>query len=105
MSILSLHACQMGIVPAMRIFNKTTKVPFSELRIQGNTSVVYVDDSYLQGVSYESCLKNANDTIIMLRPLGFTIHPEKLLLKSRQNVIYLGFIINSTQPTNYVNPR
>ena len=103
MNILSLHACQMGMVPAMRIFTKTTKVLFSVLRMQGNTSVVYVDDFYLQGDSYESFLKNVNDTIIMLRSLGFTIHPEKLVLKPRQNVIYLGFIINSTQPKNYVN--
>ena len=33
--------------PAMRIFTKITKVPFLVLRMQGFTSVVYVDDSYL----------------------------------------------------------
>ena len=53
--------------PAMRIFTKITKVQFSVLRIQGHTSVVHVDDSYLQGDSYESCFMNVNDTIIMLR--------------------------------------
>ena len=52
--------------PAMRIFIKTTNVPFSVLRIQCHTSVVDVDHSYLQEDSYESCLKNVNDTIIML---------------------------------------
>ena len=52
---------------------------FSVLTMQGHNSVVYVDDSYLQGDSYEICLKNVNDTIIMLRSLGFTIHPEKSL--------------------------
>ena len=62
--------------PAMRIFTKITKAPFSVLKMQGHTSVVYVDDSYLQGDTYESCLQNVNDTIIMLRSLGFTIHPE-----------------------------
>ena len=54
--------------------------------MHGHTSVVYVDDSYLQGDSYESCLKNLNDTIIMFRSLGFTIHPEKSVLKSTQNL-------------------
>ena len=54
-----------GCDPAMRIFTKITKLPFSVLRMQGHASVVYVDDSYLQGDSYESCLKNVNDTIIM----------------------------------------
>ena len=66
-----------GYGPAMRIFAKFTKVPFSVVKMQGHTSVVYVDDSYLQGNSYECCLNNVNDTIIMLPSLGFTIHPQK----------------------------
>ena len=60
-STLSLHCMPNGYGPAMRIFTKITKVPFSVLRMQGLTSVVYVDDSYLQGYSYESCLKSIND--------------------------------------------
>ena len=56
---------------AMRIFTKITKVPFSIFRMQGHTPVVYVDDSYLQGDSNESCLKNVNDTIIMYRNIRF----------------------------------
>ena len=35
-----------GYGPAMRIFTKITKVPFSVLRMQGHTSVIYVDYSY-----------------------------------------------------------
>ena len=77
----------------MRIFKKITKVPYSVLRKQGHTSVVYVDDSYLQGDSNGSCLNNVNDTIAMLESLGFNIHPEKSVLKSTQNLIYLDFII------------
>ena len=55
-----------GYGPAIRIFTKITEVPFSVPRMQGHASVVYVDDSYLQGHSHESCLKNVNETIIML---------------------------------------
>ena len=88
-----------GYGPITRIFTKITKVPFSVLRMQGHTSVVYVGDSYLQGDSYESYLKNVNDTIFMLRSLGFTIHPEKSVLKHTQNLIYLDFIINSKDVT------
>ena len=88
-----------GYSPAMRIFTKITKIPFSVLRMQGHSSVVYVDDFYLQGDSYESCLKNVIDIIIMLRSLGFTIHPAKSVLKPIQNLIYLGFIINSKDMT------
>ena len=36
-----------GYDPAMRIFTKITKVPFSVLRMQGHTSIVYIDDSDL----------------------------------------------------------
>ena len=79
----------------MRIFTKITEVPFSVLRMQGYTTFVYVDYSYLQGNSYESCLKNVNDTKIMLQSLGFPMHPEKSVLKPTQNLIHLGFIINS----------
>ena len=68
-------------------------------QMQGYTSVIYEDDSYLQGDSYESCLKNLNDTIIMLRSLGFAIHPENSVLKPTQNFMYLGFIINSKDMT------
>ena len=79
-----------GYGPAKRISTKITKAPFSVLRMQGHTSVVYVEDSYLQGDSYESCLKNVNDTTEMLRSLGFIIHPEKSILQPTQSLIYLG---------------
>ena len=52
--------------------------------MQGYTSVVYIDNSCLQGGSYESRLKNVNDTIIMLPLLS---------------LIHLGFIINSKDMT------
>ena len=35
----------------------------------------------------------------MLRSLGFTIHPEKSVLKPTQNLIYLGFITYSKDMT------
>ena len=47
-----------GYGPAMRIFSKISKVPFGHLRSQGQNSVVYVDDPYLQGDTYQSCLAN-----------------------------------------------
>ena len=59
--------CMLNVYgPAMRIITKITKVTFSVLTMQGHNSVVYVGNSYLQVDSFESCLKNVNDTIIML---------------------------------------
>ena len=70
-SILSLQVCQMGIVLPWESFQRLPKI--STIRMQGHTSVVYVDDSYFQGDSYESCLKNVNDEKITLWSLGYTI--------------------------------
>ena len=88
-----------GYGPAMRIFTKITKIPFSVLRMQDHTAVVCIEDSYVQGYSYKSCLKNVNDTIIMPQSLGFTIHPQKSVLKPTKNLIYLGFVTNSKDLT------
>ena len=66
--------------PAIRIFTNISKVPFGHLRSQGHNSVVYVDDSYLQGDTYQACLANILDTIKLLTELGFVIHPDKSVL-------------------------
>ena len=63
-----------GYGPAMRVFTKISKVPFGHLRSLGHNSVVYVDDSYLQGEIYLACLDNISDTIKLLRGLGFAIN-------------------------------
>ena len=44
--------------PAMRAFTNISKVPFGHLRRLGHNSVVYVDDSHLQGETYQACLDN-----------------------------------------------
>ena len=61
------------------------KYHFSVLRMQGHTSVVYVDNCYLEGDSCGSYLKNVNDT---------TKCYEHQVLPQIQSLIYLGFIIN-----------
>ena len=69
-----------GYGPAMRVFNKTFKVPFGHLRSLDHNSVVYADDSYLQGDTYQAWLDNISDTIKLLRELGFVVHTGKSLL-------------------------
>ena len=96
---LKITCMQIGYCPAMKSFTKITKVPFSVLRMQGYTSVVYVDDSYLQGGSCETCLKNVNDAIVMLLSLDFIIQIEKAVLKLTQTLTFLVFIISSKDMT------
>ena len=88
-----------GYGPAMRVFTKITKVPFSQLRSKGHSSVVYVDDSYLQGDTYNACIDNILDTLNLLRELGFVIHPDKSILIPSQEITFLGFVISSKNMT------
>jgi len=83
----------------MRVFTKLLKVPFSHLRERKHISVVYVDDSYLQGKSFDNCTRNVIDTVNVLRKLGFTIHVDKSLLLPTQEITFLGFVFNSISMT------
>ena len=75
----------------MKVFTKVLKSALSHLREIGCLSVVYVDDSYLQGETFEECLQNITETVKLLQSLGFTIHPEKSVLKPTQKLTFLGF--------------
>ena len=69
-----------GFGPAMKIFTKTLKSPFSILRHNGHASVVFVDDSYLQRNTKKECMNSAYGAVILIRALRFIIHPEKPIL-------------------------
>ena len=88
-----------GYGPAMRVFTKVLKAPFAYLREKNHVSVVYVDDTWLLGSTYEECLDNVMDTIDLLRALGFTIHIEKSMIVPKQEITFLGFIFNSISMT------
>ena len=98
-NLFQLISMPNGYRPAMRTFIKISKVPFGHLRSQGHNSVVYVDDSYLQGDTYQSCLANILDTIKLLRELSFVIHPDKSVLTPNQATVFLGFVISSKHMT------
>ena len=81
-------------------FTKVSKVPFSHLRSNGFiVSVVFVDDSHLQGNTYKACLHTIENTVELLQNLGFTIHPTKSILTPTQIIAFLGFVIDSVQMT------
>ena len=66
-----------GYPPAMKVFTKISKVSFGHLRSLDHNSVIYVDDSYLQGETYHACLDNISDTIKLLRELCFVIKTKR----------------------------
>ena len=76
----------------MQIFTNISKIPFSVLTEKCFLSVVYVVDSYLQGVNYKDCLSNFLNTIEILRSFQFTIYPDKSKFISTQCITHLGFV-------------
>ena len=80
-----------GYLDAMRVFTKILKPPFSCLREQNHSSVIYVDDSLLAGNACKDCLDNIHDTKLLLEGLGFYIHQEKSVFSPTQLIIFLAF--------------
>ena len=88
-----------GYSQAPYIFTKILEVPFGYLRKHGHPSVVYIDDIYLQGDSFQLCQNNVWATEKLLGDLGFHIHPGKSVLIPSQKLEFLGFILDSNACT------
>ena len=84
-----------GLAFCPRKFTKLHKPVYSVLRQLGHASLPYIDDSYLQGDHYYSCLADVIGTIRLIYYLGFLIHLGKSVLVLTQRLIFLGFILDS----------
>ena len=88
-----------GLSSAPRIFTKLLKPPLAELRKRGFVNSPYIDDIYLQGSNFDKCFQNVLETIKMMDGLGFVTHPDKSQLLPKQEVVFLGFHLNSMNMT------
>ena len=61
----------------------------------GHLNSGYIDDSYLQGDTFNECSSNVTATANMMTSRGFTLHPDKSVFIPTQVLIFLGFILNS----------
>ena len=84
-----------GLCCGPRKFTKLMKAPLAELRKRGHLVSSFIDDLINFGDTYEECIQNVADTILILQRLGLTTHPEKSHLIPTQEITFLGFIINS----------
>ncbi len=84
---------------APRQFTKILKPALATLHKMGHISVAHIDDCYLQGQTYEQCVANVIDTLLLLDSLGLVIHPERSVLMPSQEIVTLGFLINSVTMT------
>ena len=88
-----------GLSCALCQFTKIRKLPLAAFRKQGHISIAHLDDLYLQGRTYDDCVKNVIDTTLLLDKLGLVVHPEKSSFIPAQVLVILGFIINSLTVT------
>ena len=84
-----------GVSSRPRRFTKLLKPPLSKLHLMNDIVSAYIDDLYLQGASFESCVQAVVDTIILFNNLGFVIHPDKSQFIPKQQITFLGFVIDS----------
>ena len=94
-----------GLALCPRKFTKLMKPAYCYLRKQGHLSVSYIDDSYLQGDSYDDCLANIIDTMKLFDKLGFVIHLSKSVIEPRQRITFLGLILDSVSMRITLTPE
>ena len=63
---------------------------------EGYLSVIFVNDSYLQGDTEQEFLNNIKATVNLVLKLGFIVH-------STPKIKFLGFIIDSNSMTIEIN--
>ena len=91
--VMEYQCLAFGLSSAPRLFTKLMIPVFANLRAKGHIFVAYIDDSYLQGSTYNECKKNIDETKQLLTSLGFVINTEKSVLTPCQSLKFLGFII------------
>ena len=82
-------------VPKAAIYRKY----LSALHLKGHISSGYIDDLYLQGATYKDCVHNVIDTLHQIDSLGLKARPDKSVFNLSQQLVILGFVLNSVAMT------
>ncbi|MCP3932072.1 MAG: hypothetical protein GY705_23615, partial [Bacteroidetes bacterium] len=88
-----------GLGSGPRQFCKLTKVLFSDLRREGVTCTSYIDDCLIIGDTVNECKESTKKLVEISQNAGFVTHPIKSVLEPTQEIIYLGFHLNSVNMT------
>ena len=88
-----------GLSSAPRLFTKLMKPVFSFLRQKGFISSGYLDDSFLVGHSFDVCMNNIITTSDLFTRLGFDINTDKSVTTPTQQIVHLGFVLDSVTMT------
>ena len=95
----------MGLTHSPRVFTKILKPVFAKLRADGHVSAAYIDDSCLQGTTFEKCANNIVETVHLMDSLGLTVQKEKSVLIPKQQIVFLGNILCSLSMTIRPTPE
>jgi hypothetical protein len=98
-------ALVMGLTTSPRVFTKLMKPVFASLRAKGFISTAYIDDSCLQGATFNDCKQNVLETVRLMDSLGLTIHPSKSALTPSKQVQFLGFLLCSETMSVSLTPE
>jgi hypothetical protein len=94
-NLYQFTALPMGLSSSPRIFTKLMKPVLAALRQKGHINSGYIDDFYLQGQLFGDCASNVCDTVRSFISLGLYPHPDKCCLIPKQEIVVLGFVVNS----------
>ena len=83
-----------GLSSGPRKFTKIMKSALSTLHIRGHIVSSHLD-FYLQGKTQHDCSLNLIDTIKLFTQLGLLVHFDKCTFLPSQEIVILGFVINS----------
>ncbi|KAH9634345.1 hypothetical protein HF086_011605 [Spodoptera exigua] len=97
--LYEFKALPYGLCSAPNIFTKIMKVVVTHLIEKGYKSVQYLDDLLCIGSCYQSCLKNVQETIALLKCLGFVINFDKSISIPSQSCKFLGFVFDTKNMT------
>ena len=91
---MNLPVC-LSVIVLLRVFTKVLKPIVATLRFRGTRLVVFIDDILIIASSVQQGRGHLSEAIALLESLGFTINFAKSNIMPTQNIVYLGFIINS----------
>lgn len=84
-----------GLACAPRLFTKLMNPVFSYFRGKGWSCFQYIDDSIIMDPDFDRCKLITRKIAEKLTKLGFFVHETKSSLTPDQQLIFLGFLINS----------
>ena len=104
-SYTNTQAFPNGLASCPRKFTKLLKPPLATLRKRGYLVSSYIDDIYLQNETYSGCIDSVKAALQLFDSLGFVAHPTKSEFIPKQEITFLGFVINSVTMTIALTPK